>query len=225
MENILSKMDFIKLGFKSGILVGGINIVVWLFIGAFESWGPSKSEVILSNAWSASIGLFFLMIIYSTILGFLKKYLQRNSRVIFGTFVAVAIISGILESVISQFSTFDFAIMVGFVIPLTIFYRGVKSNQWYNWIKIVALAIALLLIYEYITKNMFTYNRFQYFNSVIRIWVFGFLAYGPQLLITVYVYHKKLGKLYHIDEYIGRLKLKDFLIYFYKNQIEYTYHK
>ena len=176
MESFLIKKEFLKLGFISGISAGGATYLMWLVISSFESWDPYRSEVIMSAAWSTSVGMFFNLLIFSSMLGFATKFLQSRSRVISGTFIVAGLISGVILYMFSDFSMIDFSIMVGFVLPLAIFYRAVEYKQWYNWIKLVALVIVILIIYEYVTMNLFTDNRFQYFSSPIKRWLFAFLA-------------------------------------------------
>ena len=225
MESFLNKKDFLKLGLFSGISSAGATYLMWLVVSLFESWDPHRYEVIMSAAWSTSIGMFFNLLIFSSLLGFATKFLQSKSRVILGTFVVAGLISGILLNMLSDFRMIDFSVIVGFVIPLSIFYRTFESKQWYNWIKLVSLVIIVLIIYEYVTLNLFTGNMFQYFRSPFKRWLYSFIAYGPPLIVTVYIYHKTLGRFYQIDEEIGKMKLKEFIKLFYKKDIEYTFSK
>jgi len=225
MGNFLSKKEFLKLGFISGFSAGGITYLMWLVINSLQSWDPYRSEILRSLAWSGGLKTFFYLLIFSSLLGFTTKYLQSRSRVILLTFVLTGLTTNIIIYLFGDDNLIHFSLMTGFTIPLTIFYRGVAIKQWINWIKIVTLVITIHIIYEFLKTILFTDFRFQYFSLPIKAWFFTFLAFGPTLMITVYVYNKMLGKFYQIDEKIGRKKFKEFLKQFYQKDIVYTLRK
>ena len=224
MVSYFNKRFFLKLGFFSGISAGSITYLMWLVINSLQSWDPYRSEVLRSVAWSNSLEVFFYLLIFSALLGFTRKYQQSKSKVILGTYFLTGIFAHI---VISIFRNIDihFSIMVAVTIPLTIFYTGIGSRQWFNWIKLSTMVITLDILYGFVKMILFSDNRFQYFGLPIKAWFFTFLAYGPPLMVTVYIFHKLLGSFYKIDEKIERMKLKDFLKHFYQNDIEYTFSK
>lgn len=225
MESFLNKKDFLKLGLISGISAAGATYFMWLVVNSLETWDPYRSEVLRSVAWGASLGVFFYLLIFSSLLGFTTKFLQSRPRVILGTYVLTGITTHITIYIFSEVNMIHFSIMVGFAIPLTIFYRGIGSKKWYNWIKLVILVIAIDIIYEFVKMILFADFRFQYFGLPIKAWFFTFLTYGPTLMVIVYIYHKMLGRFYQIDEEIGRMKLKEFIKLFSKKDIEYTLSK
>ena len=225
MEGYFSKKEFIKLGLLSGFSAGSTTYLMWLVINSIQPWDPYRSEILKSLAWTGGLKTFFYLLIFSTLLGFTMKYLQSRSRVILFTFVLIGLITTIIIYIFGDDNLIQFSIMTGFTLPLTIFYRGIALKQWFNWIKMVTLVIAIHIIYEFFKTNLFTDLGFRYFSLPIKAWFFTFLAFGPTLLVTVYIYHIKLGKFYHVDEEIGKMKLKEFLKLFYKSDIDYTFHK
>lgn len=225
MGNFLSKKEFLKLGFISGFSAGSITYLMWLVINSLQSWDPYRSEILRSLAWSGGLKTFFYLLIFSSLLGFTTKYLQSRSRVILLTFVLIGLTTNIILYTFGNDNLIHFSLMTGFAIPLAIFYRGVALKLWINWIKIVTLVITIHIIYEFLITILFTDFRFQYFSLPIKAWFFTFLAFGPTLMITVYVYHKMLGNFYQIDEEIGKMKFKEFLKRFYQKDIVYTLSK
>ena len=160
MESYFNKRFFLKLGFFSGISAGSITYLMWLVINSLQSWDPYRSEVLRSVAWSNSLGVFFYLLIFSALLGFTRKYQQSKSKVILGTYFLTGIFAHI---VISIFRNIDihFSIMVGVTIPLTIFYTGIGSRQWFNWIKLSTMVITLDILYGFVKMILFSDNRFQ----------------------------------------------------------------
>ena len=225
MGNFLSKKEFLKLGFISGFSAGSITYLMWLVINSLQSWDPYRSEILKSLAWRGGLKTFFYLLIFSSLLGFTTKYLQSRSRVILLTFVLIGLTTNIILYTFGNDNLIHFSLMTGFAIPLAIFYRGVELKLWINWIKIVTLVITIHITYEFLITILFTDFRFQYFSLPIKSWFFTFLAFGPTLMITVYVYHKMLGNFYQIDEEIGKMKFKEFLKHFYQKDIVYTLSK
>ena len=135
MESYFNKRFFLKVGFFSGISAGSTTYLMWLVINSIQPWDPYRSEVLRSVAWSNGFGVFLYLLIFSVLLGFARKYQQSKSKVILGTYLLTGIFAHI---VISIFRNIDihFSIMAGVTIPLTIFYTGLGSRRWFNWIKL-----------------------------------------------------------------------------------------
>lgn len=189
MESYFTKRFFLKLGLLSGFSAGSITYLMWLVINSLQSWDPYRSEVLRSVAWNDSLGVFLYLLTFSSLLGLVTKYLQRTSRVIWSTFIMTGIITHLIITIFRNINI-HFSIMVSLTIPLTIFYKEIGTRQWFNWIKLSAMVITLDIIYGFVKMILFTDNKFQYFGLPIKAWFFAFIAYGPPLIMTVYIFHK-----------------------------------
>ena len=225
MNEKLNKKLFLKLGLVSGSLGAVTTYLMWMIYNSLGEWDPYRSEILKSVAKNDSIGVFIYLLLFSTLLGFARKYLLGTSRAILLTFVLTAITTHLILAIIFSMSMFHFILMIAFVVPLSTFYQTKTKKQWINSIKIISMVIAFELIFEFIRMISLPDYSFHYFSLPIKSWFFAYLVYGPALITVNYTFYKYLGRYYHIDENLGKKRLHNYVVMFFKKDIEYSYLK
>ena len=225
MNEKLNMKIFIKLGLVSGSFGAVTTYLMWMIYNSLGEWDPYRSEILKSVAKNDSIGVFIYLLLFSALLGFARKYLFGTSRIILLTFVLVGLAVHLILAITLSQGMIHFILMVAFVAPLSTFYRAESKKQWINSVKIISLVIAFELLFEFIRMISMPDYSFRYFSLPIKSWFFAYLVYGPALFTVNYTFYKYLGRYYHIDENLGKKRLHNYVVMFFKKDIEYSYLK
>ncbi len=223
-ENLKMKI-FFKLGLVSGSFGAVTTYIMFLIYNSLGEWDPYRSEILKSVAKNDSIGVLFYLLVFSSLLGLARRYLHGTSRAILLTFLLTAIATHLILAITLSQSMLHFILMVAFVVPLSTFYQTKTKKQWINSIKIISMVIAFELIFEFIRMISLPDYSFHYFSLPIKSWFFAYLVYGTALITVNYTFYKYLGRYYHIDENLGKKRLHNYVVMFFKKDIEYSYLK